>query len=1257
MNLDKALQYYIEYESHNRLNKIGVPSDGISIDKASLSDTNKLDKLILEKKKKVIIDILKFEVKPLKDDMRIKFFDSIIELSNEESTTIKVKIDDLMESYKLKKNKSTDDRISRIIALIKKDEFVVLSPIMKSGKKSIHLIAYVCHIVDVALEIKEFRVNRDALDKLMLLEVGYGLDEKLGSQNDVNDYFEALHQLTFANFDEAEKALVKSIKEDFQVIKKKIENDFSDIVVISIEGLDSTYYPPFKEDMQLLKTKDDISPSSNLSKYLLHNDESRHADNLKLSSHRGSYTKEYPVNKKQWKVISACEQADILAVSGPPGTGKTTLLKELVADLSVKKACRLIEVWDEEWTQKNYNGKGLFISPFEGNNDESIIVTSTNNEAVNNVGAEITKDIKLLKKKLGLELCADFSAKLGNSENKKQFFNNNLDNLMKQLSEELEERDVSQEIETFNALLKKLDEINVQVTEFLFKYDQMEQLELIVLNENVLNEHDFLNAKEKFNIEINEIKSGIIKVENEKDIIMKRISMLLDDMAYSKKALRDISTKVKDNEIEIEKVIAKQEKTFNKIIIGLLNKLGVPGQKIKIGLYNDIESMTSNLATLKQEQTNQDENISNKNIEYQSMEESKKDFLKDIENKQIDLKEHQAKAECVENFIISLEEIKETFGSEIVEKFDNIQYHLYNHKNVLDIRYQLFELSLIIQEVYITKHKQSINNNLNYFMKSNGSIISEFYRGNYKYDESTKSAIKQIWETLCLCFPVVTTTLHSFSKDNIHLIKELFDYMLVDEAGQILPYYLLAPLYRTRKTIVVGDEKQLEPIRDSNNKVFEKYVGQISDELNANNATAQGLASLASDYFEENKSSGHIQIEGIMLEEHRRCEYSIAQFSNDYVYDGRMEVVKKDVSKPYLEDNLCFVDIRGIKSNKHVNTSEVNAISKLIEQLLNFYKAEDIAVIAPYKNQVNALKSKIENKSVQVGTVHSFQGKDKEIVVVSLTIDSEYDNSAKRFIGDKPNMLNVAFTRAKQQVLIVGNYSVLEKTENTNYLHKTYEFIKKHGTLFSIYDSDSLEKLTEIQYQQFMNFIQQLNPQESDKFYQIFKPYLNEVNMIENDQHYPLLKSLFATSEQSITVVSPWFTKHVLSDEFIESIESFNLKNRYAIVFGYMNSKDTLETDEEIKKIIKRDNRYVKAGDLDTEVERIKNLKRILGINLIYQPPLHTKALIVDDEFLLIGSHNWLSKKGEIKGSREEMTVVITDKGMIDYINKKFNIN
>lgn len=276
---------------------------------------------------------------------------------------------------------------------------------------------------------------------------------------------------------------------------------------------------------------------------------------------------------------------------------------------------------------------------------------------------------------------------------------------------------------------------------------------------------------------------------------------------------------------------------------------------------------------------------------------------------------------------------------------------------------------------------------------------------------------------------------------------------------------------------------------------------------------------------------------------------------------------------------------------------------------------------------------------------------------MSMNISSESDTFAKRFIGSKPNMLNVAFTRSKQQLFIVGNYSVLENCESTNYLYKAGEFVKDHGTLFSIYESDSLDKLTDVQYNSFIELMNQLSSRANTKFEKIFRPYLNDVNILEDKYHYLLLMSLFENADSSVSVVCPWVTKSVIKDEFIENIKNFKAaKKDYNIVFGYKNSKDTLNSDEEISSIIKRDNQFAYGKNLELEMKQLVHLKEVMGENLIYRPPLHTKALIVDNEYLLIGSHNWLSKQGQKKGDREEMTVIIQDEGMIEYILKKYGI-
>lgn len=1250
--LDDALQYYIEYESHNRLNNISIPEGAKGSSAKLLDDPERLRKHIKQRKRDAIGKIFDYEFKKLERGKITEFLDKVFNFESDDVSELKNSFEESLKTLEANTIKQTEDRISRAIKLLTDDCITILAPIYGLGSNNMHLIGYRCYLEDNLLRVGEFKVNRDVLEKLMLIEVGFGLDEVLGGPKGALEYFASLHDLEFNSYQEAHEALNNNIVSKFDSISKKLTSEYKDFVLITIDGLNDTYYPPFKDDMQLIRLRDDRADSGLLRRYLLHNEDSRTVDELTHRTHFGSYTDKFSVNEKQWKVICGSHQADMLAVSGPPGTGKTTLLKELIADISVKKTKRLITHWDDEWTKWKYRDKGLYCSPFKGKNNESIIVTSTNNDAVNNIGLDVSKDIEEIREKLGLKLRVDFSSKLGNSENKKEFFNRNLSELKKQLSDEEGDVDLSEEIDEFKNLSNQIEELNKCLDGYMVQYKVMKDLELLHFEGDKLSIPNINNHANSIETEIKDIQLNIQIKKQTLMLTLKEKNLIFDDKTKIKNSIELLKDNIALNILETENIITKRSTFLNRKIILLFEKFG---KKVINKIYGNLDMQEVDLKNLNIEHSNALEDLKLKNNIYTQCELKEESIEFEIESHNNKVNDLGIIIEKTIEFFKIFDAASLLIGEEALCMKEKLEYNLFNVHQIVTIRYRLFELSLIINEGYILKHKKAINNNIDYIMSSNGKILGAFYRSDYKYDISTEKVIRQVWEAFCLCFPVITTTLHSYSKDNFQMLRNLFDYMLVDEAGQILPYYLLGPLYRSRNAIIVGDEKQLEPIRDIKNNVYDKYIERVSDKLNANIATAQSLANLGSDFYEENTSSGHIEIEGIMLEEHRRCERSIAQFSNKYVYDNRMIIANEDKKKDYLGNNVCFIDIRGIKSKKHINQSEVNVIAALLDDLVKIYKPSDIAVIAPYKNQVNAIKTKINNPLIKVGTVHSFQGKDKEVVIMSMTIHSEKDSSAKRFIGEKPNMLNVAFTRAKQQLFIVGNFSVLENVEKSNFLYKTGEFVKSVGKVFSIYDSELLDNLSAEEEQTYLKLIQRMSSGDSSKRKELFGDYVNKVGLLEDDNHYKLLLSLFDGADSSITVVCPWMTKSVIKDEFIDNIKNFYSKSKkYNIVFGYMKSKDTLNTKDEIKKIVKRDNNF--PVDIDKEAERILKLQSVMGDNLIYSPPLHTKVLIVDNEFLLIGSHNWLAKQGQRKGDREEITIIVDDLGMIEYINEKFGI-
>lgn len=201
-----------------------------------------------------------------------------------------------------------------------------------------------------------------------------------------------------------------------------------------------------------------------------------------------------------------------------------------------------------------------------------------------------------------------------------------------------------------------------------------------------------------------------------------------------------------------------------------------------------------------------------------------------------------------------------------------------------------------------------------------------------------------------------------------------------------MPYYLLAPLYRFKNAVIVGDVLQLQPIRKNKTNFFDKYEEKLLPYINVEESSAQHYSDMSSDIYELLKGKNS----GIILEEHRRCEKSIAAFSNKYVYDNKMKISKKDIEKDFLKNNVCFIDIRGEKNKNNTNYSEIRICKAIVNELLIKYKPEDIGIITPYRNQKLKIIEEV-NKDISVVTVHAFQGKGKDVIILSMVVSSIND--------------------------------------------------------------------------------------------------------------------------------------------------------------------------------------------------------------------------------------------------------------------------
>ncbi|XP_075716642.1 5'-3' DNA helicase ZGRF1 isoform X2 [Rhinoderma darwinii] len=246
-----------------------------------------------------------------------------------------------------------------------------------------------------------------------------------------------------------------------------------------------------------------------------------------------------------------------------------------------------------------------------------------------------------------------------------------------------------------------------------------------------------------------------------------------------------------------------------------------------------------------------------------------------------------------------------------------------------------------------------------------------------------------------------------------------FPVVVLDECSQMTEPASLLPIarFQCEKLILVGDPKQLSP------------TIQGSD---ANHAYG-----LEQTLFNRLCLMGH---QAVMLKTQYRCHPSISAVVNELFYEGQLlDGVSHEDRKPLLDwlPTLCFYNANGIEkvegNSSFCNVEEASFTVKLIQSLVaSGIQGSMIGVITLYKSQMNKICSMLSSaavcdpsnmKAIQVSTVDAFQGAEKEIIILSCV--------RTRQVGfiDSEKRMNVALTRGKRHLLIVGSLACLRKNK------------------------------------------------------------------------------------------------------------------------------------------------------------------------------------------------------------------------------------
>ena len=248
-------------------------------------------------------------------------------------------------------------------------------------------------------------------------------------------------------------------------------------------------------------------------------------------------------------------------------------------------------------------------------------------------------------------------------------------------------------------------------------------------------------------------------------------------------------------------------------------------------------------------------------------------------------------------------------------------------------------------------------------------------------------------------YPVVLST--TFSSRTNFKQDALFDYVIMDEASQISAETGALALMCARNAVIVGDSMQLPNVVTEEDKLRLQAIAMqcnIDKKYDcAENSFLQSVIKVLPDAPQT------------LLREHYRCHPKIINFCNQKFYGGKLVIMTKDSGE---EDVISAKrTVVGNHTRGKMNQREIEVVTREVLPTLS-YPADEVGIIAPYNGQVDALNQAVGG-IIDVATVHKFQGREKDAIIMSTVDDTITEFS------DDPNLLNVAISRAKQKFCLV----------------------------------------------------------------------------------------------------------------------------------------------------------------------------------------------------------------------------------------------
>jgi hypothetical protein len=286
------------------------------------------------------------------------------------------------------------------------------------------------------------------------------------------------------------------------------------------------------------------------------------------------------------------------------------------------------------------------------------------------------------------------------------------------------------------------------------------------------------------------------------------------------------------------------------------------------------------------------------------------------------------------------------------------------------------------------------------------------------------------WQALFFVVPVISTTFASFARLFVHLKQEALGWLLIDEAGQATPQNAVGALWRSKRAVVVGDPLQLEPITTLPFRAEQaiRIDHGVGEQWLPSKTSVQRLAdrlTLLGTWLPTGDENIWV---GAPLTVHRRCDQPMFDIVNDVAYDGLM--INGTGGQPAREFRKNYpslresewIDVISEQSQGHWIPAEGRELDQLLFDLTaQSFDMSQVMVIAPFRDIARQVRQRVRHhKGLVGGTIHTAQGKQADIVILVLGGNPQRPG-ARRWAASKPNLLNVAVSRAKHRLYVIGD--------------------------------------------------------------------------------------------------------------------------------------------------------------------------------------------------------------------------------------------